>query len=205
MKEIKIEMLTSEYRKISISGDYVELDLGCGKGTFTSAMAERYPERSVIAADIMIGRLRKLAKRSMRMELSNMRILRVEAGMLVNCFLPPASIDRLHILCPDPWPKAKHKGHRLISSEFISRLSVILKKGGVFHFSTDDKPYFESATSVVDRSDLFGKCDLTLIEDVLDIKTDFEKIWEASGKSVAHAAWVNGMEVQGRSEAKILP
>ena len=189
LSEIQIEMLTSEYKKLSLSENYVELDLGCGKGTFTSAVAERYPERNVLAADIMIGRLRKLAKRSMRMELENMRILRVEAGMLINCFLPPSSISRLHILCPDPWPKAKHKGHRLMSSEFISRLAVVLKKNGVFHFSTDDKTYFQSATSVVERSKLFGECDLTLIEDVLDIKTDFEKLWEASGKSVAHAAW----------------
>jgi tRNA (guanine-N7-)-methyltransferase len=189
MENNRIEMLTSEYRKLEIPSGRVELDLGCGKGSFTTALAELYPDTHVLAADIMIGRLRKLAKRAVRMELNNLEFLRVEAGMLVNCFLPPSSIDRLHILCPDPWPKKKHKGHRLLSSEFISRVAVILKKGGVFHFSTDDNPYFASATGVVERSGLFGECDMELIDDVKGIKTDFERLWEAEGKTVNHAAW----------------
>jgi len=189
MRNYEIEMLTGEYRKLELPKGRVELDLGCGKGSFTSALAELYPESHILAADIMIGRLRKLAKRSKRMELNNIEFLRVEAGVLVNCFLPPSSIDRLHILCPDPWPKKKHKGHRLLSSEFISRVTVVLKKGGVFHFSTDDKTYFASATSVVERSGLFEKCDPALINDVKDIKTDFERLWEAEGKIVQHAAW----------------
>lgn len=189
MSNTEINMLTGEYRKLEIPDGYVELDMGCGKGSFTTALAERYPERHILAADIMIGRLRKLAKRADRMGLENMELLRVEAGMLINCMMPPKSVNRIHILCPDPWPKQKHKGNRLMSSEFISRLALVLKDGGVFHFSTDDKPYFASATKVVENSGLFSDNDLSLIEDVQDIKTDFERLWESTGKSVAHAAW----------------
>lgn len=182
-------MLTSEYRKLDIPEGVVELDLGCGKGSFTTSLAEKYSDRNILAADIMIGRLRKLNKRAKRMELANMDLLRVEAGALINYCLPPASIDRIHILCPDPWPKAKHKGHRLISSEFISRLTVVLKKSGIFHFSTDDKPYFKSAVKVVEASGLFQTQDLSLIEDIRDIKTDFERLWESEGKTVNHISW----------------
>lgn len=189
MKDTEIQMLTSEYRKLDVPQGVVELDLGCGKGSFTTSLAEKYPDRYVLAADIMIGRLRKLNKRAVRMELENMELLRVEAGALVNYFLPPSSIDRIHILCPDPWPKAKHKGHRLISSEFISRLTVVLKKNGVFHFSTDDEPYFLSAVKVVNASGLFQPADLSLIEDIGDIKTDFERLWESEGKQVNHISW----------------
>ena len=189
MENIEINMLTAAYRKLKIPDGYAELDLGCGKGSFTTALAERYPERHIFAADIMIGRLRKLAKRADRMGLKNMELLRVEAGLLINCLLPPKSLDRIHILCPDPWPKQKHKGHRLMSSEFISRLALILKDGGTFHFSTDDKPYFASATKVVELSNLFEENNLSLIDDVQDIKTDFERLWESTGKSVSHAAW----------------
>lgn len=185
----EIQILTSEYRKVRVPDTFVELDLGCGKGSFTTALAEKYPERKILAADVMLGRLRKLNKRSKRMGLENLELLRVEAGSLINCFLPASSVDRVHLLCPDPWPKHKHKGHRLVSSEFVSRLTVILKEKGVFHFSTDDPIYFESAVKVVDASGLFDNRDYSLIDDISEIKTDFELLWEAEGKVVNHVSW----------------
>jgi tRNA (guanine-N7-)-methyltransferase len=188
MKNTEIQILT-EYKKIDLPERFVELDIGCGKGSFTASLAEKYPDRHILAADVMIGRLRKLNKRVNRMELGNMELLRVEAGALINYFLPPGSINRIHILCPDPWPKAKHKGHRLISSEFISRLTVVLKHNGVFHFSTDDEPYFKSAVKIVEVSGLFETRDFSLIEDIRDIKSDFERIWESKGKAVHHISW----------------
>ncbi len=189
MKDTDIQILTSEYRKIEIPEGFVELDLGCGTGSFTTSLAEKFTGRYIVAADVMLGRLRKLNKRAKRMELENIELLHVEAGSLVNCFLPPFSINRLHVLCPDPWPKKKHKGHRLISSEFIGRIAVILKEEGIFHFSTDDETYFISAVKTVETSGLFCESDISLIDDVRDIKTDFERLWESEGKTVRHVAW----------------
>jgi len=149
-----IEILTGIYKKLELPDREVELDLGCGKGSFSVALAEKKPERLILAADVMLGRLRKLHRKRTRMELDNVEILRVEAGMLVGLLLPPRSITRLHILCPDPWPKKKHKGHRLISSEFVGRIAQVLRHGGIFHFATDDDAYFDSASDVVERSGL---------------------------------------------------
>lgn len=188
--EIGIQILTQEYRKVIVPDAYIELDLGCGKGSFTTALAGKYPERYILAADVMLGRLRKLNKRAKRIGSENIELLRTEAGALVNYILPPSSIDRVHILCPDPWPKHRHKGHRLICSEFVSRLTVVLKKNGIFHFSTDDTPYFESAKKVVEASGLFREADFSLIEDIKDIKTDFELLWESEGKKVNHVSWM---------------
>jgi tRNA (guanine-N7-)-methyltransferase len=167
----------------------IELEIGCGKGSFTVELAKRHPERLILAADVMLGRLRKLHKKRSRMELENMEILRVEAGMLVNVLMPPHSTARAHVLCPDPWPKDKHKGHRLLSSEFIGRLAQVLNDDGVFHFATDDVPYFNSASMVVERSGLFETSNLELIADIADVKSDFELMWESTGREVQHAAW----------------
>ena len=119
----------------------VELDLGCGVGSYTAELAKRYPERKILAADVMVGRLRKLVKRCRRMGIGNMTILRTEARHLVAFMLPDESVDRLHLLCPDPWPKGRHSGHRLLTSDFVSQLHRVLKKDGIFHFSSDDEPY----------------------------------------------------------------
>lgn len=184
-----IEILNNELRKIEFPCDQLlEFDLGCGKGIFSTELALKYPDRIVVSTDVMIGRLRKLSKRNGRLGIINCRFLRCEVWHLLNECIEDESVYRFHILCPDPWPKEKHKAFRLISSEFVARLASKLKKGGIFHFSTDDIPYFESALDVLGKADFFRRDD-SLIEDVKNIKTDFEKRWNEMGLNVHHAAW----------------
>ena len=69
----------------SMPGSFAELDLGCGKGDFAVALAARYPERTVFAADVMLGRLRKVARKSAAQNTQNNLIfLRVEARHLLS-------------------------------------------------------------------------------------------------------------------------
>ena len=188
-----IEILTGSYcvldlAKITGNAEFIELDLGCGKGSFTSKLAERYPDRAVLAADVMIGRLRKLVKRNQRAGVANITALRVEAQLLVSRFLPDNGLDRLHLLCPDPWPKERHRGHRLVTADFATQLRRVLKLGGVLHFSSDDVPYRDSVERILDGCGLFERDD-SAIADIADIKTDFEELWLSTGKDVRHYAY----------------
>lgn len=188
-----IRLLTGSYETLSLPEacspeTFIELDLGCGKGGFSTSLALKYPGRLILSADVMIGRLRKLVKRNTRSGVENIIPLRTEARALVSFMLPDSSLDRVHILCPDPWPKARHRKHRIMSSDFMGRLKRVLKAGGVLHFSTDDAAYFEAACLVIDKSGIFKRDD-TLIEDVADLKSDFEKRWISGGLKVRHAAW----------------
>ncbi len=186
-----INILTQSYTRldnIKNNDHRTELDLGCGSGSFTAGLAKRYPDANIYAADVMIGRLRKLVRKNQRLNISNMQLLRVEARHLVAYMIPDAALDRLHILCPDPWPKERHKGHRLVTSDFLSQIHRVLKKGGTFHFSSDDDPYFDSVTDIVERSGLF-ELDDSLLDDIADIKSDFEVRWLDQGKHVRHHAW----------------
>ncbi len=188
----KIVILNGDYRILQFDkpadfNDIVELDLGCGRGSFTSELARLHPQRLVLAADIMIGRLRKLAGRNHRENINNVIPLRVEAGPLLSFMLPDNTIDRLHILCPDPWPKGKHRGNRLISSNLLRHLHRVLKPGGIFHFSTDDIGYYEHVMKVVSLSDLFNP--INPQPDISELKTDFEERWNQQGKVVQHRYW----------------
>jgi len=168
----------------------VELDLGCGSGDFTLGLAQKYPDRLVFAADIMLGRMRKVVSKCRRAGvLANTRFFRVEARHLLTIILPDACLDRLHILCPDPWPKNRHKGHRLISSDIMAQIHRVLKPGGIFHFATDDAPYLEAGVKNITESGLFERADDFVLADVADIKTEFERQWLAQGKPVPHTAW----------------
>ena len=188
IEDQKISILTSSYCHVVPESDHAELDMGCGAGSFTVALAARYPERTIYAADVMLGRLRKVVRKAEQAKLENMRVLRVEARNLIAMMLPDASLDRLHILCPDPWPKNRHRGNRLLCSDFTTQLHRVLKRDGIFHFSSDDENYCDAVNKVIAESGLFelypeGIADLT------DIKSDFEKRWLAEGKAVHHRAW----------------
>ena len=98
----KIRFFTGTYHlfpaELLVARPVVELDLGCGAGSFTAELARRYPERTVLAADVMVGRLRKLVKRCDRLELRNLEVCRTEARHLVALMLPDGALDRLHLL-----------------------------------------------------------------------------------------------------------
>ena len=168
--------------------DTAELDMGCGKGTFATMLAARYPARTVLAADMLSDRLRKLVRRNRRENVTNMIVLKCEARMLIARILPDACLDRLHILCPDPWPKDKHRGNRLLSSDFMTQIHRVLKPGGVWHFSTDDPAYCDAVERVIEESGLFAPAP-DGAADLADVKSDFEIKWLAEGKSVKHLSW----------------
>ena len=185
----KIRMLSREYCVLELDRAAIcELDLGCGSGSFTAALAARYPERRVLAADVMLGRLRKVVKRLEKCGSDNWEVLRVEARMLIGRMLPDASLDRIHLLCPDPWPKGRHRGHRLLASDFTAALHRVLKPDGIFHFSSDDANYCRAVEEVVTQSRLFAPAP-DGAADLADVKSDFELKWLAEGKTVKHMAW----------------
>ena len=192
----EIQILTDRYALFGSicplpDGRTVELDLGCGKGDFSAALARKYPDRIILAADIMLGRMRKVKKKTDRVGHGNVCCLRTEARFLLGICLPDRCIDRLHVLCPDPWPKDRHRGHRLLCADFMMPLNRVLKEGGVFHFATDDPDYMATVTQLVDSSGLFEPAGPETIADVSgeEFRTEFERGWLAEGKTVPHRAW----------------
>ena len=188
LEDQQINILTSSYCRLDPVGDTVELDMGCGAGSFTVALAKKYPERRVLAADVMLGRLRKVVKKSERANVENISVLRVEARSLIAMMLPDSSIDRIHILCPDPWPKNRHRGNRLLCSDFTSQLHRVLKSDGIFHFSSDDEYYCDAVNKIIAASGIFIPFQQG-ISDLQGVQSDFERRWLAEGKAVHHRAW----------------
>ena len=187
-EDAKIRLLSREYLLLELDpARKNELDLGCGSGSFTAALAARYPERHVIAADVMLGRLRKVVKRLERSGSSDWEVLRVEARMLVGRMLPDGALDRIHLLCPDPWPKGRHRGHRLLASDFTARLHRVLKENGLFHFSSDDDNYCRAVEAVIASSELFAPAPAPA--DLEGITSSFERRWLEAGRSVRHLFW----------------
>ncbi|MEM9237031.1 MAG: tRNA (guanosine(46)-N7)-methyltransferase TrmB [Verrucomicrobiota bacterium] len=159
----------------------LEVDLGCGDGSFLLAMAEHHQDRDFLGVERLLGRVRKVCKRASRAGLDNLKVLRLESRYSVEWLLAPGSVARLHLLCPDPWPKARHHRRRLIQQEFLQAVHEVLEPDGEFLFKTDHDEYFEWAVEMVDE---FGRfVALPWPEDAFFYpKTDFQIQWEAEGK-----------------------
>lgn len=168
----------------------IELDMGCGKGSYALQLAERFPDRLIVASDVMLGRLRKLARRAGRRGLTNLRILRASHFELVGFQLPDNAVCRLHLLCPDPWPKQRHRGRRLTASDFLGRAARVIEPNGTLHVATDDVAYLSDITSLVERMPMFEPDpELARLRDILDLRTDFEQQWINRGRDVPHVSY----------------
>lgn len=168
----------------------LEIDLGCGDGTFLTGMAAHFPERDFLGVERMLGRVSKTARKIERQQLPNARIMRLESAYTVGWLLPKASVSRLHLLCPDPWPKKGHAARRLVNQgEFLDGLARILAPGGEFLLKTDDQPYFEDALlSFESRTHQFQRLDWP--DDAFFYPTtDFEQDWLHMGRSIHRARW----------------
>lgn len=132
----------------------LEVDLGCGDGGFLLGMAAHYDAHHFLGVERLLGRVRKVCKRAQRENLSNLKVLRLESRYTLEWLLPPNSVHRLHLLCPDPWPKVRHHRRRLIQPNFLEAALQALEPGGEFLFKTDHDEYFEHSLEVVNE---FGK------------------------------------------------
>ena len=121
----------------------LEVDLGCGDGSFLMAMAAHYPERDFLGVERLLGRVRKVCRKATRRGLANARVLRLDSRYVVEWLLPEAQVSRLHLLCPDPWPKVRHHRRRLVQADFLEAVRRVLVPGGEFLFMTDHQEYFE--------------------------------------------------------------
>lgn len=153
----------------------LEIDLGCGKGRFLLARAAKSPETNFLGIDRMLRRIRKVDNRARRLDLDNLRLLRLEAYYAVACLLPPASVDTYYIFFPDPWPKARHEGHRLFNARFLDALHRTLAADGVAHVATDHGPYFEQLAGIFAADARFAPVAPYVPPE--DEQTDFERYY----------------------------
>ena len=174
--------------------DYpLEIDLGCGDGSFLIEMAKHYPDRNFLGVERLLGRVRGVCKRIQELGLTNVMVLRLESQYTLEYLLAPASVSRLHLLCPDPWPKARHHKRRLVQQEFLHILKKTLSPTGEFLFKTDHPEYYEWVEEQVEEFnaanpqkpfDHLPWPDHDEGECFFYPKTDFQKLWEKNGKDI---------------------
>jgi tRNA (guanine-N7-)-methyltransferase len=93
----------------------------------------------------------------------------------------------LHIYFPDPWPKKRHRKHRLINEKFLTLALASLAPGGMVYLRTDDTDYFEQMTEVFGAAKEFEEIEAPI--ELAEILTDFERDFNSKGIKTLRAAY----------------
>jgi len=127
----------------------VEVEIGSGKGRFLLEQAGLRGEVNFLGLEWSLKYLRVARERAEQRGLANVRFFRADARHVVTDLIPGGSVARVHVYCPDPWPKKRHRKRRLFTPEVCAHLGRILQPGGYLHVSTDIREYFEEIRSAL--------------------------------------------------------
>ena len=169
----------------------LEIEIGSGDGSFLATYAKQHPERNFFGIERLLGRMRKLDRKGLRAGLANLRLLSIEAGYFLKYLAPDACATALHVYFPDPWPKRKHRRHRLINEEFPALARRLLAPGGVVYLRTDDADYFTQMQRVFAAA----AAEFEPVETPAELRavvTDFERTFTARGIETRRAAYRGG-------------
>jgi tRNA (guanine-N7-)-methyltransferase len=118
----------------------VWLEIGFGAGEHLATQAENHPRIGFIGCEVFENGIARLLGDIARRDIGNVRIFADDARALIDC-LVPASIGRVFILFPDPWPKLRHHKRRLVAPATLDRLASVMQPGAELRLATDDPGY----------------------------------------------------------------
>lgn len=172
------------------------LELGCGKGEYVIALAERNPEYNYIGVDIKGARLWKGAKYVTEHGLSNAAFLRTRIEF-IEAFFGPGEVSGIWLTFSDP--QLRKENARLTSPRFLERYRRILRPGGFVRLKTDSRFLYEYSLAVASgnglriaasSADIYGGtvdgADEDEIRDIREIKTYYEKMSLALGYTIKY-------------------
>jgi len=165
----------------------LEVDLGCGKGRFLLARAERHPDIAFLGIDRLLLRLLKVERKALCRRCFNIRLLYVDACYAVSYLLPARSVAAYYIFFPDPWPKRRHHRRRLFNESFLNALDKTLIPAGCIHVATDHANYFEHIRRVFSDDVRFQP--IVPLELRADERTGFELLFLNEHRAIGRCSF----------------
>lgn len=133
----------------------VELEIGSGKGRFLAEAARLRPEVNLLGIERAGKYFRRAVHRVLKAGLESVRLLQADAFDVLVRWVPPTSLDAVHVYFPDPWPKKRHAKRRLLREPLYRLAARGLRPGAPLRLASDVEPYFLQATEEIAATGLF--------------------------------------------------
>ena len=132
------------------------LEIGSGMGEATAQIALNNLETGYVAVEMHKPGLAALLLLIMDKQISNIKMIREDATYLLANFIPDSSLDGIHLLFPDPWPKNRQHKRRIVQDDFIELIARKLKPKAFIHIATDWQPYAQWIKTKFDNNSDFS-------------------------------------------------
>lgn len=157
----------------------LELEIGVGDGEYLVRRAGAHPEIDLVGVEARWDRLQRALRRIHRGRVPNVRVVHGDARTVLARLLMPRALAHAYCLFPCPWPKRRHRCHRLFSTGFLRLLNSRLHDDGDARVVTDDPDY---AAWVLAQTAETGFA-ASLAEPVARLDTKYERRWVAAGRA----------------------
>jgi tRNA (guanine-N7-)-methyltransferase len=165
----------------------VELEVGSGKGLFLANAAQAEPGHNFLGIELSRKYAKHAAERLAKHGLVNVRVVAGDARLFLARYVPPASLNAVHVYFPDPWWKQRHKKRRVFAEPLVADIERTLAPGGELRVATDVAEYFGVIQRLVADHPRFQERpapEATIPEHDLDYLTNFERKYRIEGRPI---------------------
>ena len=164
------------------------LEIGFGNGASLATMARQDPESNYVGIEVHRPGVGHLLKQIEINGLENVRIYCHDAVEILNHCIDDHSLDRVLLFFPDPWHKKKHHKRRIVQPPFVNLLARKLKRGGIFHMTTDWQAYAEHMLGVMGSATAFSN---TAGKQAYSERPTYRPTtkFEQRGRRLGHGVW----------------
>jgi tRNA (guanine-N7-)-methyltransferase len=169
------------------------LEIGCGAGISTAAMALEEPDVDVIAVEVYRRGLGQLLSAIDRDGIDNIRLINGDGVEVLEHLLAPETLTAVRVYFPDPWPKARHHKRRLLQPDNVALMADRLRPGGVLHAATDHADYAEQIGEVGDAEPRLQRVPFDSADLPVSVErptTKFEEKGLRAGSAINEFVWV---------------
>ena len=188
-QEEPFEMKGNWNRDFFKNDNPIVLELGCGRGEYTTGLGEMFPNKNFIGVDIKGSRMWSGATDALKKGMKNVAFLRTNIEIIAN-FFAENEVSEIWLTFSDPQMKKVKK--RLTSTFFMDRYRKFLVDGGIVHVKTDSNFMFTYTNYMVNENKLpllYATEDLyhsDLVDEILGIQTYYEQQWLSRGLTIKY-------------------
>jgi tRNA (guanine-N7-)-methyltransferase len=135
--------------------DSVRLEIGFGGGEHLVAQAQAHPDLGFIGCEPFVNGMAKALALIEAQRCNNIRLHFGDATELIG-WVPKASLNRVDLIYPDPWPKRRHWKRRFVQDESLQKIANVLEPDGEFRFVSDIPDYAAWTLERIARTPAFA-------------------------------------------------